>query len=80
MATDEHTVVIPHDRLSPEVLRAVVEEFVTRDGTDYGCREVALEEKVARVLRQLRQGTVVITYDVAAGTCTLVTKETLSKQ
>ena len=26
---------IPHLQLSPTALRAVVEEFVTRDGTDY---------------------------------------------
>jgi hypothetical protein len=35
--------IIPFQDLSPEALRGVVEEFVTRDGTDYGEFEVSLE-------------------------------------
>jgi len=31
---------IPYDQLSPEALHGVVEEFVTRNGTDYGEVEV----------------------------------------
>lgn len=31
---------IPYHELSPEALHGVVEEFVTRDGTDYGEIEV----------------------------------------
>ena len=27
---------IPVDRLTPETLQSVVEEFITREGTDYG--------------------------------------------
>ncbi|MBW2654812.1 MAG: YheU family protein [Deltaproteobacteria bacterium] len=27
---------IPYNQLSPEALQGVIEEFVTRDGTDYG--------------------------------------------
>jgi len=28
--------IIPYDKLSPEALQALIEEFVTRDGTDTG--------------------------------------------
>ena len=28
--------IIPHEKLSPEALQAIIEEFVTRDGTDTG--------------------------------------------
>ena len=35
---------IPYDQLSPEALQGVVEEFVTRDGTDYGEVEILLVE------------------------------------
>ena len=31
---EQHGVRIPADQLSPAVLRAVIEEFVTRDGTE----------------------------------------------
>ena len=36
---------IPSERLSPEALDGLVEEFVTRDGTDYGLKEQTTEEK-----------------------------------
>ena len=55
--------IIPWDSLSREALRGVVEDFVTREGTEYGAREVALDAKVRQVLAQLGDGTVVIVYD-----------------
>ena len=38
----------PYDQLSPEALH-VVEEFVTRDGNNYGGTEISLETKLAQV-------------------------------
>ena len=51
------------DDLSPEALRRLVEEFVTRDGTDYGAVERGLEEKIAQVLAQLRSGEARLVFD-----------------
>jgi hypothetical protein len=53
---NEEPIVIPHRELSPEALRGVLESFVLREGTEYGEREVSLEQKVADVLRQLERG------------------------
>ena len=36
---------IPYDQLNPETLHGVIEEFVTRDGTDYGEIEVSLDTR-----------------------------------
>ena len=58
-------IVIPHRDLSAEALRGVVESFVLREGTDYGEREVSLEQKVAQVLRQLERGEAHIVFDAA---------------
>ena len=44
-------------------LRAVVESFVLREGTDYGAQEVPFERKVADVLRQLERREAIIVYD-----------------
>ena len=60
------------DSLSPAALRALVEEFVTRDGTDYGAVERGLEAKVAAVMRQLERGEVRIVFDPDSETTTLV--------
>ncbi len=38
--------IIPYQMLSPEALRGVIEAFITREGTDYGAQEVALDTKV----------------------------------
>jgi uncharacterized protein YheU (UPF0270 family) len=52
----------------------VAEEFVTRDGTDYGAAEKTLDEKVADVRRQLERGHAAIVYDAASDTINIVPK------
>ncbi len=68
---------IPHRRLSPEALQGLIEEFVTRDGTDYGERETPLAMRVAQVRRQLDQGILVILYNEQDGGVTLANKDHL---
>ena len=63
---------VPVDALSPEALRALIEEFVTRDGTDYGAVERGTDAKVAAVMRQLERGEVRIVFDPDSETTTLV--------
>jgi uncharacterized protein YheU (UPF0270 family) len=58
---------VPHTELEPDTLRRVVEEFVTRSGTDYGLRERTLDEKVADVMRQLERGEARIVFDAGTG-------------
>lgn len=54
---------IPADRLSPEALRGVIEEFVSRSGTDYGAVEASRETKVMQVKRRLENGSAVLVFD-----------------
>jgi len=58
--------------LSPEALRGLAAEFVTRDGTDYGWRERSVEEKVRDVLRQLERGEAKIMFDPASNSANIV--------
>ena len=67
-ADSPQPIVIPHTELSPEALRGVLESFVLREGTDYGEREVSLDQKVAQVLRQLERGEAQIVFDAATQT------------
>jgi hypothetical protein len=62
---------IPHTKLSPATLRAIVQEFVTRDGTDYS----SIERRIESVLRQLDAGRVVLHFDDQTETCNVVTVE-----
>ena len=62
-AGDAEPVVVPHAELAADVLRAVVESFVLREGTDYGEHEISLDDKVARVIAQLERGEAHILFD-----------------
>jgi len=63
---------IAYDQLSPEALHGVIEEFVTRDGTDYGEVEVPLETKISQVLDQIKSGKAVIVFDHGSETCNIL--------
>lgn len=63
---------IPHDQLSSQALIGVIEEFVTRDGTDYGEVEVPLETKITQVLRLVKSGRAVIVFDQENETCNIL--------
>ncbi|MEM9622699.1 MAG: YheU family protein [Pseudomonadota bacterium] len=55
---------IPYTELSEQALTGVIDNFVLREGTDYGPREYTLEEKRAHVLDLLQKGFAQIRYDV----------------
>jgi uncharacterized protein YheU (UPF0270 family) len=69
---DPPPVAVPHTELSADALRGVIESFVLREGTDYGARDVSLEDKVAQVLRQLERGEARIVFDPASESITIV--------
>lgn len=57
------THIIPVSRLSPEALQGVIQEFVLREGTDYGDREISLETKFRQVKNKLEKGLAVLVFD-----------------
>lgn len=67
---------MPWDRLSAQALRGVIEEYVTREGTDYGT-EVDLETKVRQVKAQLQRGEVVVLFDARSESVNLVHRREL---
>lgn len=67
--------IIPPDQLTPDTLNALIEEFVTRDGTDYGEEEVSLAEKVQEVRVMLASGQAVILFSESTGLCNIVPRE-----
>jgi uncharacterized protein len=68
---------VPAARIDPDTLERLVEEFVTRDGTDYGEKELTLAQKKAAVARQIDRGDVVLVFDTETETANLVTREEL---
>jgi uncharacterized protein YheU (UPF0270 family) len=68
---------VPHGELAPATLRAVVESFVLREGTDYGERDATFDSKVADVVRQLERRDAVIVYDPASDSVDIVVRRSL---
>ncbi|MFM2006214.1 MAG: hypothetical protein RLZZ09_1869 [Pseudomonadota bacterium] len=66
---------IPPDKVSPRALQGMIEEFVTRDGTDYGERETELAEKVAQVRAQLQSGKAGIVFYPQQETFQILSRE-----
>ena len=54
---------VPIERLSAEAYTALLEEYASREGTDYGEREVPLADKVGQLKRQLSRGDISLVYD-----------------
>ena len=77
-STEQATELSPDD-LSPDALRGLIEEFVTRDGTDYGATERGVEGKIAQVAAQLRSGEAHIVFDAETETVNIVVARELRR-
>jgi len=68
----ETFLIIPKERLSAQALESLINEFILREGTDYGLHEVSLDEKKRRVLSQLDDRSVKILFSSKTQDTTLV--------
>jgi len=54
---------IPVNKLSHEALQGVIEEFISRAGTDYGEVEASRETNFRQVNHKLESGSAVLIFD-----------------
>ena len=66
--------VVPYELLSPEILNALIEDFVTRNGAIHGHTDVTLREMAASVRDQLANGGAEILFDEESQSWTIVQK------
>ena len=66
---------VPTRALEADILQALLEVFASRDGTDYGEREVTLAQKVSDLQGQLRRGDLLILYETESESWDLLPKE-----
>ncbi len=75
METDsKQPLLIPLHALDSDTLVRIIEEFVTREGTDYGPGSFSLSSKIQAVERQLQSGDAVILYDPTEQSVNIVTR------
>ena len=70
---------IPHDLIEAETLTRLLEDFVTREGTDNG-DETPLETRVARARHALEKGQAVIVFDPDSQQCQLALRKEVPKE
>ena len=69
--------IVPYTSLAAQTLQNLIEEFVTRNGTDYGNYELSMAEKVSAVEARLHSGEVVILYIESSESVNIVEKQSL---
>jgi len=68
----EEGIDVPFDQLNPDTLRNMIEEFVTREWSDWSDTGYSLEDKVAQVLRQLKEKKATVVFDLTSRTANIV--------
>jgi uncharacterized protein YheU (UPF0270 family) len=71
----EEGVVVPLDRINPETLRKMVEEFVTREWSELSDAGYTFEDKIEQVIQQLKDGRANVVFDLLSETCNIIPHE-----
>ena len=66
--------IIPHQEVPKETLRRLIEDFVSREGTDNGYDQT-LEDKVQQVHAQLTSGELVVVFDFSTDAVNILPAE-----
>ena len=61
------------EQLSEPALTGIVENFILREGTDYGNIEVTYDKKADQIRRQITRGEIKIIFDQTSETVSLIT-------
>jgi uncharacterized protein len=64
---------IPFESLSEDAQVGVLNEFIEREGTDYGAVEASLERKHNDLMRQMKKGDIKLVFDPGTESVTLMT-------
>ena len=70
---------IPIESLDRSIIFSIIEEFVLREGTDYGAYEVNFQSKIDEIYRKLESDEYSISYDESTESCTIIANVILDK-
>ncbi len=69
---------VPYTAISKDALEGLIEEFIQREGTDYGEFEIDLDTKKQQIRHQLQTGLALILFDHDSQTVTIAHKDQLA--
>jgi len=69
---------IPYDSLASETLMTILDDIVSREGTDYGDYDLSAEQKRQQAMNALKGGQAVLLFDTESETIKMVPKDTLT--
>ena len=68
----EDGVDVPLDRIQPDTLRRMIEEFVTREWSELADADFTVEEKIDHVMQQFKDNKIKVVFDLTSETCNIV--------
>lgn len=68
----EESIEIPLERINPETLRNMIEEFVTREWSELADSDHTLDEKIDQVMQQLKNRQARVVYDSISETWNII--------
>lgn len=71
---------IPYQDLEQQTLLNIIEQYILREGTDYGLYEAPLAEKRAQLLKQIQNNEIYIIYSELTKSVTLISKAELQEK
>jgi len=75
----EEGVIVPLDRIDPDTLRKMVEEFVTRDWSELTDAGRTMDQKIEQVIQQLKDSQAKVVFDLTTETCNIIPLDRLNK-
>lgn len=73
LKSDEIPIEIQPEQLSDEAIAGIIENFILREGTDYGSVEVSFERKSEQIRQQIDCGEIKIVFVQDSETINLLT-------
>lgn len=67
--------IVPYEMLSEEALDGVMENFILREGTDYGHKDWTMDEKKNLIMKQLKSKRANVVFDSQTETCSIILNE-----
>jgi hypothetical protein len=76
----EEGVEVPYEQISPDTLRNLISEFVTREWEEFCFSPDTLDDKIDQVMEQLKSKKAKVVFDLKTETCNIIPGENLKRR